>query len=384
MAAEDYTGNTNVLGAAPAPGPAVPRATTRRRCRTPASRYDVYDVDAQRPHGADRARRALALQGRHLVHRRRPLRPRARRSPAAPALEADRRRGHRGPRLPQRRRHGARHRPARAPGRAGTSSSTTRSALRRTRSARPTRRRARATRDDPPGQNVELRDRLQRLPAVLARGLPADHASAADTDDDVATLPFKGAGAPFGTARVHAQRRRTRPTTRTTSTSFVTTSSILPTGDVPAVHSATRRSGSTGPPAFDPPEGTQYAYAQAADERLPAAAPHGRPDRRRPRPTLKFTDLLRHRAGLRLRVRRGAHRRPGRLDDAARHQRAHDRRRRAPAATIDWNTMHPFLQPLHSRTRRRATTRRAPRPARPARGTRPPATPAASRTGRST
>ena len=91
-------------------------------------------------------------------------------------------------------------------------------------------------------------------------------------------------------------------------------------------------------------------------------------------------DVLRHRGGLGLRLRRGPHRRPGRLDDAAGRQRPHDHRHRATAAPAGWNDLHPWLD--HYQTFDRQPP--APARARAARGTRPAATRAAGSSGRST
>ena len=59
--------------------------------------------------------------------------------------------------------------------------------------------------------------------------------------------------------------------------------------------------------------------------------------------TLSFWIDARHRAGLGLRLRRGAHRRPGRLDDPARRpERAHQPGHRASSARTG-SALHPFL-----------------------------------------
>ena len=82
--------------------------------------------------------------------------------------------------------------------------------------------------------------------------------------------------------------------------------------------------------------------------RVQAPDPHGRPDRPDVRDA-EVRDVLRHGAGLRLHVRRGPHRGPGRLDHAARGERGHDagrRRRRAAAAPTAGpapDGQHPFL-----------------------------------------
>ena len=96
--------------------------------------------------------------------------------------------------------------------------------------------------------------------------------------------------------------------------------------------------------AFEPIDGDWYMYSQRADVSykrllrtidLTGVALGG--------PDLTVPDLLRHRARLGLRVRRGAHGRPGRLDDAAGRQRAH-RTRPARAAPEGWFELHPWLE----------------------------------------
>ena len=115
---------------------------------------------------------------------------------------------------------------------------------------------------------------------------------------------------------------------------------------------------------------------------LSAAAPHGRPDRRH-HGEREVPDLLRRRAGLRLRDRRGPHGRPGRLDDAAGEERAHvGLRRRVVRHRLEHDPPVPESLPDQPDVGGRLHQRR--HPARPGSGTEPPATRAASRTGRST
>ena len=87
----------------------------------------------------------------------------------------------------------------------------------------------------------------------------------------------------------------------------------------------------------------------------------------------------RHRAGLGLLLRRGAHGRRRRLDDAARPQRPH--RQATGAACLGLADLHPFLAHYQTRQRRRRLLRR---PARPARGGRRAARATATSSGRST
>ena len=93
-------------------------------------------------------------------------------------------------------------------------------------------------------------------------------------------------------------------------------------------------------------------------------------------------DLVRHRAGLGLLLRRGGPRRDGRVDHAARGRRAHVRQRRRvlPRRHGLGRGPAPAAPQLPDAT----AAPRAIRRARPARGTRPPARPAAGRSGRST
>ncbi|WP_053226018.1 M14 family metallopeptidase [Solirubrobacter soli] len=83
-------------------------------------------------------------------------------------------------------------------------------------------------------------------------------------DDDVATLPFKGTGGPFGTTAFTLNGPGSADNQFIAQT-FVTTSSILPANQFPQFASQ-RAVGFDRPPAFDPPEGTKYAYAESSDE----------------------------------------------------------------------------------------------------------------------
>jgi hypothetical protein len=83
-------------------------------------------------------------------------------------------------------------------------------------------------------------------------------------DDDVAKLPYKGAGGPFGTTAFTLNGPDSADNQFIAQT-FVTTSSLLPASDFPQFAS-TRAIGFDRPPAFDPPEGTKYAYAESSDE----------------------------------------------------------------------------------------------------------------------
>jgi hypothetical protein len=89
-------------------------------------------------------------------------------------------------------------------------------------------------------------------------------ATVAAEEDAVATLPFKGAGGPFGTTEFTLNGGDSADNQLLAQT-FVTTSTILPADEFPQFAS-TRAIGFDRPPAYDPPEGTKYAYAESSDE----------------------------------------------------------------------------------------------------------------------
>ena len=164
----------------------------------------------------------------------------------------------------------------------------------------------------------------------------------AAADTDAAGLPFLELR-PFGYAGVRPQRRRQReePGQR-----------LLVPDDVRASSSRTSTRSSRAsqaikfdrPPAFDPPDGSSYMYSQTGDATYKRLAKTvdltGKTSGK-----LEFKIVVRHRAGLGLRVRRGAHRGPGRLDDAARRERPHQPGPRAelPDTIPYWIELHPFL-----------------------------------------
>jgi hypothetical protein len=82
--------------------------------------------------------------------------------------------------------------------------------------------------------------------------------------DDIATLPFKGVGGPFGTAAFTLNGAGSADNQAILQT-FVTTSSVLPKSEFPQF-SSDAAIGFDRPPAYDPPEGTKYAYAESVDE----------------------------------------------------------------------------------------------------------------------
>ena len=89
--------------------------------------------------------------------------------------------------------------------------------------------------------------------------------TAAADADAAAALPFQEAGGAVRHARRSPSTATTRQKNQDNVYSFLTTSSILPAATYPQFDSR-RRSSSTGPPSFDPPTGTHYAFSQAADD----------------------------------------------------------------------------------------------------------------------
>ena len=166
--------------------------------------------------------------------------------------------------------------------------------------------------------------------------------------------------------------------------SLLTTSSILDPATYPQFKSD-QAIKVDGPPAFDPPTGSQYVYSQQADSSYKRLT-HTVDLTGKTSGVADVQGVLRHRAGLRLRVRRGPHRRPGRLDDAARREREHEpgHRSRVPRQRPVLAEREPVPDATTSPARARPTRSNARRPARAERGTRRRATRPASRTGTST
>lgn len=116
--------------------------------------------------------------------------------------------------------------------------------------------------DDPPGQNfncVVLSNDFQQY--WLGAWLPIG--AAADTDQ-AAALPFEEAGGPFGSATFTVNGEDSAQN-QDNVYSFLTTSSILPKDQYPQF-SSDQAIKFNRPPAFDPPDGTHYAFSQAADD----------------------------------------------------------------------------------------------------------------------
>ena len=145
---------------------------------------------------------------------------------------------------------------------AGTSSCSTRSALRRTpfcKSNQVDRQRQRR----PGGPARQLRGGVQRLPAVLARAPTCRSGRPSTRRGGGAAVP--GGGRAVRQRGVHASTARTPPQNQDNIYSFLTTSSILPAATYPQF--ASRQAIKIDrPPSFDPPTGTHYAFSQAADD----------------------------------------------------------------------------------------------------------------------
>ena len=374
MAAEDYSGNPNLFGPGAAPGPEFLSYYTNALQDARIS-YDVYDVDARSrtapdPLGVLSHYKAVIWYTANDLYVREPTQPggTGNSSSCDDEVIASATTSTTAARLlvtGQQALQGAWPAPLQ-PARGS----------RRTRAASPTIR-GPGQRDDPVGQKtncVIVSDDF--LQYYLGAWIDA---SIAATDDAVSTLPFKGFGGPFG-RRVHAQRRRTRRTTRSTRRrSSRRRASCRATSS----RSSTRRARSAST-ARRPTirRGHEVRLRRVQRRGLAAAAPHDRPDRRHHR-GLKFqisydteqdydyVFVEAHTVG---------------QDDwtTLPDKNGHTTNVVGGSCDIDWDTVHPFLSTTRP-TRRRPRLHQRRRPsAPPARGTPPPATPAASRTGRST
>ena len=142
---------------------------------------------------------------------------------------------------------------------------------------------------------------------------------AGDGQDGTTPFPINGIGNPFDGL---AQWSLTAPTAANTTSSFVTTSGVLPVDEYPQFESsASSRWAKPGGP-FDPHTGSKYVYSQIADVIVQAAHARDRGAGGRRRPDV--LDVLRHRAGLGLPRGRSEDGGRQRLDDAAGRQRPHD------------------------------------------------------------
>ena len=153
--------------------------------------------------------------------------------------------------------------------------------------------------------------------------------------------PFVGLSWSFGGPSANNQNE---------SASFISTSGILPVDRYPQFTSWASAKYDRPGGAFAPHTGEYYAYSQIADVSYKRLDADDRPDRGRDRKPVVL-DLARHRAGLGLRVRRGAHGRAGRLDDVARCERAHEPELGPPdpdlsSCSAGWHEHPPVARPL--------------------------------------
>ena len=202
---------------------------------------------------------------------------------------------------------------------------------------------------------------------------------AADTPEKVAALPFERAGGVFGSSPFGVNGANSADNQQTIST-LVPTSDILKPSDFPQFKS-TESIKFDRAPRVRPDVGHALRVRAVLGRELSAPARARSTSRRRHHRGPEVQDLLRHGEHVRLRVRGGAHGRPGRLDDAARQERQHHRRcRQLVRHRLEHAAPVPEPLPVQPHAGLRLHRRRA----RPGTGTRPPATPAASRTGTST
>ena len=282
VAAEDYTASRPRTRRAALPV-LLPRRARRERATGRRLRRR-----RERPQGAEPRRRAQPLRRGRLVHGRRRHHPRAgdgRRHGVAPGQRRDA--GH----APVHRR-----REAACSTRARTRASSTRTGyefdLERNSRATPTR----------PADGCEALsdDFLQYyLGAYIYNDDAGTKANGQLYDVLGVADPFGGLTWSFGGPSANNQDH---------SASFIATSGILPAQTYPQFESwASAKYVRPGGP-FDPATGTYYAYSQIADvayKRLSRTIDLTGSAERQP----VVLDLARHRAGLGLRVRRGAHRR---------------------------------------------------------------------------
>ena len=308
-------------------------STTRRRWRPPASRYDVYDVDANGRTAPDRSA-CSATTRRWSGTRATTFRPRARGSRAATGTSkladdeiiASRDYLNEGGKLLYTGQN------------AGVRSA--RPALRRsTRAGQPPYCKA----SDTLGRNGDqLRSALQRLPPVLPGGVPASDAAASkDGRERPAAAPGRRPVRHDRVRRSTARDSRRQPGAHVTR---CVDHLEHPAQDRPTRSSRRDAGGPARPAAGLRPAGRPVLRGRQEQRRvLPAPAPDDRPHGRDVERGPVVQALLRHRAGLRLRLRRGPHRRARTTGRRCPTPTATPATMSASRATINWDTLHPFL-----------------------------------------
>jgi hypothetical protein len=259
MAAEDYSGNTNLLGQGPRPGPEFLTYYTQALQDANVS-FDVYDVDAHSrtapdPLGVLSHYKAVIWYTANDLYVREPTQPGATGNSKLADDEVIAVRDYLNDHgsvlvTGQQALEGAwlqlLYNPLGAPPNPFCKSNNSQ---------------GQGNIDDPIGQTTNCiivsDDFIQYYLGAFVSVLAAE-------GDDVATLPFKGLGGPFGTTAFTLNGPGSADNQQLTQ-SFVTTSSILPAAQFPQF-SSTSSLGFGQPPKYDPPEGTQYAYAASSDE----------------------------------------------------------------------------------------------------------------------
>ena len=335
MAAEDYSGKPGAPAYASA---AAADFVDYYKAALAANEiaYDVYDVDAQRPHRARPAGRALALQRGRLVHRQRPLRPRAAACRGAPVRAEARQR--RDPRVRDYLNDGGKllyTGQNAAFGQVGPRS--------RYNPAGRSRRTASASTPRPERDRTACRC-PQRLPAVLAGGLRPHRRRGTEADASRCRCAWTVAAVRH--AGFRAQRRRLG---RQPGAPVLVGDDLEHPAAGRLSRSSHRLGGQVRPPAGLRPADGHPLRVSRSDASLPAAAPDDRPHRQddraltfkvsydtepttttcssRPTPSARTT-------GRRCPTRTGTPRDGGGSCD------------------INWDTLHPFLAHYQTNTAR--------------------------------
>ena len=280
MPAEDYTGMVSDVGTDPYPGPLY-QDDYQAALDAAGISYDVYDVDANGRTAASALGvlshyKAVIWETGEDVYVREPGQP-----GGSGTSKLARRRDPRHPRLPQQRRQGTRGGQVRAAGRLGPVP------------VQPARRPARAVLQEQPGRSqrqrrpagpaLQLRGGVQRLPAVLARRLPADRGGRRQRRGGGAAVP--GGRRALRQRGIHGQRRGLRGESG---------QHLLVPDDVE--HPAGRHLPAVREPAGDqdrppavvrPADGHALRVLAGGRRQLQAAVADGRPDRARRRQTCR-------------------------------------------------------------------------------------------------